>query len=549
MSENVVEKEFCLVDERWIRVIDNNCKITEVSLLELFENAHKYKGLCGELPTQDIAVLRVLLAILLTVFSRYDLSGNKSPFNDPDDALERWQDLWNNGEFPIEVIKDYLNSQRDSFYLFHPDRPFYQCENAEIGTEYTAAKLYGNLSESGNKTRIFPIISGNEKKKMSFQEAARWLININAYDDASAKVSSDNKERAEKEGIMLYTLKVGWLGQLGLITVMGNNLFETLMYNLTFLNENGDLYEETEKPIWERETIPSGESVKISWPKNLSELYTFQFRRLLLIKENKQVVGEYVLNGKFFDNANFFLEPMTIWTNPKKGRSNIITPKKHDSSKQLWREFSSIAIDEDNHKPGVITWIERLVDAEILDDRILSYKISSVEYDGGHSSSVINVFSDSLQMHASLISNAGDKMKQMVVDNVEFSETVSKKVWNFAKDVNLAQGGDFIPKESNCSAKVFAERAKADFYNLIDTPFRKWLYNLNPLVDNTSEKETEWREECTKIALNLGKDIIKGIPHTAIFGKVEKTDNKTIVYSVAKAMNRFVASIKNIEKK
>lgn len=548
MSENVVEKEFCLVDEPWIRVIDSNCKITEVSLMELFENARKYKGLCGELPTQNIAVLRVLLAILLTVFSRYDLSGNKSPFNDPDDALERWQDLWNNGEFPIEVIKDYLNSQRDNFYLFHPDRPFYQCKNAEIGTEYTAAKLYGNLSESSNKIRLFPSISGEEKGRMTFSQSARWLIYINAYDDTSAKPSKQAKAEAKITNIKPDSPGAGWLGQLGLITIMGNNLFETLMYNLTFLNENGDLYEETEKPIWERETIPSGERVKISWPKNLSELYTLQSRRLFLKKENNQVIGYYLIGGDIIDKEECFIEPMTIWKVTGNKKSQVFIPRRHNSSKQFWREFSSIAIEEDNHKPGVITWIERLVDAEILDDRILSYKIASVQY-GDKDFFVSNVFSDSLQIHASLISNAGDKMKQMVVDNVEFSETVSKKVWNFAKDVNLAQGGDFIPKESNCSAKVFAERAKADFYNLIDTPFRKWLYNLNPLVDNTSEKETEWREECTKIALNLGKDIIKGIPHTAIFGKVEKTDNKTIVYSVAKAMNRFVASIKNIEKK
>ncbi len=37
------EKEFNLLDEPWIRVINENCDIHEVSLIELFEHAHIYK--------------------------------------------------------------------------------------------------------------------------------------------------------------------------------------------------------------------------------------------------------------------------------------------------------------------------------------------------------------------------------------------------------------------------------------------------------------------------------------------------------------------------
>ena len=58
------DTEFNLIDERWIRVIDKKCDIAELSLNELFRDAHLYADLCGELPTQDIAVMRILLAIL-----------------------------------------------------------------------------------------------------------------------------------------------------------------------------------------------------------------------------------------------------------------------------------------------------------------------------------------------------------------------------------------------------------------------------------------------------------------------------------------------------
>ena len=117
------EKEFNLLDERWIRVIDDQCHVTEVSLLEVFRDSHKYKDLCGELPTQDFAVMRVLLAILHTVFSIYDAAGNAAELEEPDDALERWKEIWEMQRFPAEVITAYLESQREKFYLFHPE-PF-----------------------------------------------------------------------------------------------------------------------------------------------------------------------------------------------------------------------------------------------------------------------------------------------------------------------------------------------------------------------------------------------------------------------------------------
>ena len=66
------EREFNLLEEPWIKVLDGECRIHEVSLTDLFEQAHIYRDLCGELPTQDFAVLRLLLAVLHTVFSRYD---------------------------------------------------------------------------------------------------------------------------------------------------------------------------------------------------------------------------------------------------------------------------------------------------------------------------------------------------------------------------------------------------------------------------------------------------------------------------------------------
>ena len=176
--------------------------------------------------------------------------------------------------------------QRENFYLFHPERPFYQCEHAKAGTEYSAAKLNGNLSESNNKRRLFAELGGKAKEEMTFSEAARWLLYVNAYDDTSAKPSGESKER----GIKLPSPGAGWLGKMGIVFVAGNNLFETLMLNLMMINEREELFGK-EMPIWEREKIPDGERTKIPLPDNLSELYTLQSRRLYLKREGQKVTG------------------------------------------------------------------------------------------------------------------------------------------------------------------------------------------------------------------------------------------------------------------
>ena len=43
------EKEFNLIYEPWIRVLDEKCQIEEVSLLDAIIHAHEYTDLCGEL--------------------------------------------------------------------------------------------------------------------------------------------------------------------------------------------------------------------------------------------------------------------------------------------------------------------------------------------------------------------------------------------------------------------------------------------------------------------------------------------------------------------
>lgn len=204
------------------------------------------------------------------------------------------------------------------------------------GTSYSAAKLNGELSESNNKLRLFPQRSGREKAALSYDEAARWLLHVNAFDDTSGKKTDPQIKE---------TPGAGWLGKLGVVMAEGDTLFETLMLNLILLQDGeSKLWEEEERPVWERESVDRRERVRIEMPGNLSELYTLQSRRIELKREGGKVVGYILLGGEFFEKDNAFAEQMTLWHNGAKNDKStpLHQPRRHAPARQLWRDFAPI---------------------------------------------------------------------------------------------------------------------------------------------------------------------------------------------------------------
>ena len=249
------------------------------------------------LPQAVLFCATTLLAVLFTVFSRVDVKGEPRPLMQSDDALERWSALWQLGHFPAAPVRDYLEQWKDRFWLFHPTHPFWQVPQAKIGTEYGAAKLNGEMSESSNKLRLFPLYAGQSKEQLSYPQAARWLLCVNGYDDTSAK----------PKGKGLPSVGAGWLGKIGFIQAQGENLYETLMLNLTLLRDGRECWGES-KPCWELEAPKSAERTEICCPDNPAQLLTLQSRRLLLHRTGENVDGFCLLGGDFFSLD--FLQPV-----------------------------------------------------------------------------------------------------------------------------------------------------------------------------------------------------------------------------------------------
>lgn len=538
--------EFNLLDEKWILVRKSDCTVDELSLTDALLKSHEYVELAGELPTQNVSILRLMLAVLHTVFSRYSPQGEPSPLYDSDDAADRWKELWNAGRLPEKPIRDYLASVHDRFWLFHPERPFYQTEAAKIGTEYTASKLNGAVSESGNKIRLFCGCTGVQKSELSYSEAARWLLYVNNYDDTSSKPKGKN----------LPSPGAGWLGKLGLITIRGNNLFETLVYNLILLNHKRNFSEVwgPECPAWEPDVPNTAERAEIPMPDNLSELYTLQSRRLWLNRDdNEKVIGYNLLGGDFFEKVDAFIEPMTVWSKVKGNEraGEKFQPRRHDSSVQMWREFSyAFETAEGSHIPGVVLWTKYIKQMLPESRKLISFSIASVQY-GDKDFFVNDVFSDSLTFHTDLITEIGEHWRAKITEEIEKCKKSAAALRDLAKDIELAAGSS----EDTVLKRAVVERAREQYYYEIDLPFRNWLERIDPNWEIVSEQEEqalrEWRETAKRIALRIGQELVESAGTAAIVGRTieieKKKGNKiTVHYSAPDAYRYFKVKLNEI---
>lgn len=483
-------------------------------------------------------MLRLLLAVLHTVFSRVDAKGDPAPLVTTDKALLRWGELWKLGHFPEQPLRDYLDKWQERFWLFHPERPFWQVPEAKIGTEYAASKLNGELSESSNKLRLFSAYAGNGKAELSYAQAARWLLSVNGYDDTSAK----------PKGKGLPSVGAGWLGKLGYIQAQGKNLFETLMLNLTFLQDAAKLWGENH-PCWELDVPRSAERTEIALPDNPAQLLTLQSRRLLLHRQGAKVVGFTLLGGDFFPRENAFAEQMTVWRDqdPKQSKKTgayTFVPSRHDPSRQFWREFPAVFCEEGGgmRKPGVVRWEELLQSdqgRQLDRRRMVCFRISGMKY-GDKDFFVNDSFSDSLTFQAELLEALKKPWRTKITTEIGNCERAAKIVGHLAQNLALAAGG---------GGDADSESARAQFYFRIDQPFRRWLQSIDPEMDDQDEKMAQWQEQAHQIAKELGRQMVEQAGAAAFVGhRIADRNNKekSYLYTAPKAYNSFLYELWNL---
>lgn len=554
--------KFNLIEENWISVItDEKGNSAEISLRELFNNAHKYKKIAGDTRTQDFAVLRVILAILQTVFSRFNSEGEEYGYFEIDenyrqikdididdiedyeeDLLNTWENLWVKGEFP-PIVNEYLDKWHDRFYLLDEDYPFFQVRQEDVSEEFinkanpssvSGKNINRQISESGNKIALFSpkYAQKNNKEILSYSQLTRWLLTYQAYTGLADKVIFG------KEKYQVPNSK-GWLYDIGGLYFEEESLFKTLMLNLVLVHPEIELIENKQEPCWEdtsKESISKRLSLK--QPNNLAELYT-NWSRAIYIDPMTDIEKPFefeIVKLPEIRHQDQFLEPMTIWRYNKEGENkNTFTPRKHLINQSLWRSFGLIAIDYDgdnnkNRKPGIIAWLDKI--KEIIGDSELSIQAISMEADGNATSWVpVDEVSDYLTINDYVLMDMSDEGWVKIINNVieETKTTIGFVYRNLLLDIKEIRN-----LKSNDYIDIKIEEA----YFTIDKSFREWLLSIE-LNDSKEDKVIEWRKILKQLVSSQAKKIVSQAGPRDFTGIVKEGK----VINIATAYNKFIIQL------
>ena len=563
---------FNLTEEKWVRVLDRQGQVYETTLPEALLRAHELRDLAGETPTQDVAMLRFLLAVLYAA-----LFGGE-PFPSPDDALEAWFDLWQRGRFPEDAVTDYLRRWRERFWLFHERFPFGQVASGRDGLNMEnaadraklekpgkpstpgvqrASKLNGAIMESGNTEKFFNSATGEGKNSLSCPEAARWLIHVIGYDDGGIKYYYP-KNSAMNRTDDVAKCTVAWLGTLSSVYARGDTLFETLMLNLVLLR-NGEMTDEAiwprQRPSWEYDEPHVVEAQGIPLPDNPAELCSLLSRRILLIRREDRVLGFIRYVGEAFPREAALTEQWTLWTVPKAKKDQVALPVPRPGRlpAQMWREMGAILVGKggEGFAPGVVRWVGLLagLNDSPLKDAVCSFRYVKAMYEVSQSSNMTEALEDSVTFSAGLLTDLGAAWLKLLQDELDLCGRIAWQVGLLAEHLFSAEGGKVYEGKGKRTPTAQAERdvAQEQFFYELDRPFRHWLNSLRAEDDSVTRQvrlQQLHRVE-RRTALRCGRERMDRISPTA-YGARMKGEGEERHYTAAQAWVIFRAGINKL---
>lgn len=563
----MAEQHFNLVDEPWIQVIDLHGRQRTVSLIELFDHAQDYRQLAGDMHSQDLAILRFLLAILTTVYSRFGANGQ--PYDwldiDPDtmqividdedeinddykyykeELLKTWISLHSRGHF-TSIVNEYLEHYRYRFDMLDDNYPFYQVTydeydslvktrpkdfRIETGKGTVGIKqINRTISESGNTRDVFSPRSEANKNTVNFDELARWLIMYQNF--------AGTTDKAKITAMGDLSVSRGWLYGLRPVFIKGQNLFETLLFNLDLSTSN--TLSLIECPVWESNPYEYvSERAAQVMPNNLAELYTLWARVLHIEWDGgKPTIYSAGLPGP--DSEGFFVEPMTVWKKRTKGEFVTWSPdvlRKETMSQTMWRNFGEYVPihGSKDHEPGIVDWLHSLMKNKCIDSetQVILTTIGLVSDGKGPSQMPIAEVYDQMQLRADVLFDDDPKAKSYwpnrIERMIEQTDKIGTYYWQLARNAGKLRG---IAKPGD-----YARQLTDRFYDSLNEPFYSWLASLTN-HDDRDQKCDEWRETLRRLAYEAGRQLLDNASPQEIRGVVNESNDLITIFTYYRRYN------------
>lgn len=488
--------QFDLLEEPWIPVVTESGGSGEVSLLGALETAPSIRRIGCELPTMDVAVLRLLLAVVLRALD--------DPDRDAVAARRDWAEAWGDWSGVVARCRDYLGQVGEAFDLFHPTRPFLQVADLEPGGQLNPnlPKLVPELGE------WFSTRAGKSAEKLRPAEAVRWMLQCQSFDTAGIKTGAKGDPKV-KGGRGYPTGYPAWCGNLGLVVAEGANLAQTILLNLPL-----DFWLDDDSAVWEREQ-PS-RSRDDQRPQGVADLLVWPNRRFRLFTDAAGDVCNVMISyGDNLSPQNMErFEPKTAWrlseTQTKKLGVRTLMPITHDPTRQVWRGVGAWLAGVDG-RPKTLDWLARLrADGTLPGELPVTVRIVGVEY-GSKSAVITNVFTDVLD--TALVTLSDVKLGAAAQSAVTETAFAVGALTTLAGRLALAIGAD---------ENLARERAATQGYAAADQPYRAWFRTLrDPVAElERSEYTSSWHTTLRQTFMAVGRSLCEAAGPRAVTGRV-----------------------------
>ncbi|MFE2578905.1 type I-E CRISPR-associated protein Cse1/CasA [Streptomyces sp. NPDC059378] len=498
---------FDLTSRPWIEVLGLDGVQREFSLREVFARAGEVRRIVTELPTQEFALLRLLLAVA------------HDALDGPCD-LEDWAELWADAEC-FAGVGAYLDAHRDRFDLLHPAAPFFQTAGLRTAKDevFPLARIVADVPNGEPFfTARMPTV-----QRLTFAEAARWVVHAHAFDTSGIKSGAVGDGRVK--GGKVYPLGTGWAGGLGGVFVEGDSLRETLLLNLVAADTDTMEFAGSDRPAWRREPCGPGGSERT--PTGVRDLYTWQSRRMRLHHDGSSVHGVVLGYGDPLASRNTHRwEPMTAWRRSlaqekKLGQSPVYLPQEHDPARSAWRGIASLIADRAEAtqyaeaaarlRPGMLEWIARLVtEGELPRGFLIRARVVGAAY-GTQQSVIDEVVDDRLAMPVVLLHRQDRTCARQAIGAAEDADLAVRALGDLASDLARAAGSEGEGPQLAARDLGFAA---------VEDPYRAWLAALAQDGVDPFERRQVWQRDVHRLIVRLGEWLITQAGDAAWQGRV-----------------------------
>lgn len=517
--------EYNLLDEPWIPVRLLDGTIADVGLLELLRRTTEIADLACELPTQSIAIQRLVLAIAYRV----------AP---PRDARD-WVRQWDEGA-PTEQMIEYLERWRDRFFLFGGRFPFMQVADLRTAKEAVSG-LEKLIADVPNGEQFFTTRHGCALACIPPSEAARWLVHAQAYDPSG--IRSGAVGDSQVKGGKGYPIGPSWCGHLGLVWLKGKELDETLVLNLVPTDaaqlrgvESSTEWGTCSWEVSEAESAvrgdyslldPSGTPRDISIPR----LLTWHSRRVRLVGNREGVTGVVLAQGdKLAPQQMHRYEPQSLWRystpQSKKFKQDVYMPRKYEAGRALWRNLPGTlptvttvqGVDKQPKQEflpsATLSFHYQLDNASIETTypKVMRIQAVGVTY-GPQEATFEDIYSDELTLSVAVMRVEHEDLSAEIDRQVRLTEEIARDVGNLA--ANLARAAGESGEGAGDGAR---DRAKELFFSAVDTDFRTWLTQVDGR-EGARDAGRRWECSLRQHAVGIQGALVRGASSSAIIGR------------------------------